>query len=147
MKNKLDIMSAPTETLTQVTTALQQNIGNLGQSIATMNQSITNISVQATKIEEIGKKYENTEEFTKRIHSIMVGSYQKGRSGENYLRSIMSELTKMGLISCNIPVGSRVVEYCVIFNDGKRLPIDSKVVATADLAYLENTRRNPNHLR
>ncbi len=136
MKTRLDVMSAPAETLTQVTSSLQNNIGSLGQSIAAMNQSITSITEHATKIEEIGKKYETTEELTKRIHSIMIGSYQKGRSGENYLKNIMAELTKMGLISYNVPIGSKVVEYCVVFSDGKRLPIDSKVVATSDVEAL-----------
>ena len=137
-KSKIDIMSAPAETLTSVATALQQNIGSLGQSIASMNQSITNISSQATKIEMLGKKYEETEELTRRIHSIMIGSYEKGKSGENYLRNMMNELMKIGFVRENVPMGSKVVEYCVVFNDGKHLAIDSKVVATTDVeAYFD----------
>jgi len=136
MKSKIDVMSAPADTLTQVATALQQNVGTLGKSIADMNQSIGNISTQATKMETLGKKYEETEALTRRMYNIMIGSYEKGRSGENYLRNMMNELMKIGLVRENVPIGSNVVEYCVVFTDGKLLAIDSKVVATGDVEAL-----------
>jgi DNA anti-recombination protein RmuC len=136
LKSKIDTMSAPADTLTHVATALQENIGTLGKSIADMNQSIGNINTQATKIETLGKKYEETEALTRRIYSIMIGSYEKGRSGENYLRNMMNELMKIGLVRENVPIRSKVVEYCVEFDDGKLLAIDSKVVATSDVEAL-----------
>jgi DNA anti-recombination protein RmuC len=136
MKSKIDVMSAPADTLTRVTTALQENIGTLGKSIADMNLSIGNIAQQATKIEMLGKKYEETEALTRRMHNIMIGAYEKGKSGENYLRNMMNELMKIGLVRENVPIGSKVVEYCVVFGDGKLLAIDSKVVATHDVEAL-----------
>lgn len=129
MKSKIDVMSAPADTLTQVATALQQNVG-------TLSQSIGNISTQAMKIETLGKKYEETEALTRRMYNIMIGSYEKGRSGENYLRNMMNELMKIGLVREDVPIGSKVVEYCVVFDDGKLLAIDSKVVATRDVEAL-----------
>jgi len=129
MKSKIDVLSAPADTLTQVATALQQNVG-------TLSQSIGNIGKQAMKIEMLGKKYEETEALTRRMYSIMIGSYEKGRSGENYLRNMMNELMKIGLVRENVPIGSKVVEYCVVFDDGKLLAIDSKVVATQDVEAL-----------
>jgi DNA anti-recombination protein RmuC len=136
MKSKIDVMSAPADTLTQVTTAIQQNVGTLSKSIADMNQSIGNIGIQAMKIETLGKKYEETEALTRRMHSIMIGSYEKGRSGENYLRNMMNELMKIGLVREDVPIGGKKVEYGVVFNDGKLLAIDSKVVATRDVESL-----------
>jgi len=136
IKSKFDAMSAPADTLTQVATALQQNMMTLSTSVADMNQSIGNISTQATKIETLGKKYEETEALTRRMYSIMIGSYEKGRSGENYLRNMMNELMKIGFVRENVSIGTNVVEYCVVFNDGKLLAIDSKVVATADVEAL-----------
>jgi len=134
--SKINTMTAPAETLTAVTTALQQNVGGLQESISFMNQSITNISTQAAKIETMGKKYEETESLTRRIHNIMIGSYEKGRSGENYLQNMMGELMKIGFVSQNMPIGSKLVEYCVEFNDGKLLAIDSKIVATKEVEAL-----------
>jgi DNA anti-recombination protein RmuC len=129
IRSKIDVMTAPAETLTAVTAALQQNVGSL-------NQSIVNIGTQAMKIETLGEKYEKTEELTRRMYNIMIGSYEKGKSGENYLRNMMNELMKIGLVRQNVPIGSKVVEYCVVFNDGKLLAIDSKVVATQDVETL-----------
>jgi DNA anti-recombination protein RmuC len=136
LKSKIDVMSAPADTLTQVATTLQQNTVTLGKSIADINQSIGNINTQAMKIETLGKKYEETENLTRRMYSIMIGSYEKGKSGENYLRNMMNELMKIGFVRENVPIGSKVVEYCVVFSDGKHLAIDSKVVATQDVEAL-----------
>jgi len=136
LKTKLDTIAAPADTLTQVTTALQNQVGSLNQSIAVMGQSITGISTQAKKIEEIGKKYEETEALTRKIHQVMIGSYEKGRTGENYLKNMMSELMKIGLVKQNAFVGGKIVEYGVIFRDGKMLAIDSKVVATKEVEEL-----------
>ncbi|MBL7080138.1 DNA recombination protein RmuC [Candidatus Bathyarchaeota archaeon] len=133
-------LAAPAQTLTQVTTALQNQVGNLNETVGMIGQSVTNISTQAMKIEEMGKKYEETEALTRRIHNIMIGSYEKGRSGENYLQNMMAELMKIGIVMQNAYVGGKVVEYSVVFSDGKLLPIDSKVVATKqmDMLFDEN---------
>lgn len=133
-------LAAPAETLTQVTTALQNQVGSLNETVGMMGQSVTSISTQAMKIEEIGKKYEETEALTRRIHNIMIGSYEKGRTGENYLKNMMAELMKIGIVRQNAYVGGKVVEYGVVFSDGKILPIDSKVVATkqVDMMFDEN---------
>jgi len=136
MKSRFDVMSAPADTLTQVATALQQNMMGLSTSISDINQSIGSINTQATKIETLGKKYEETENLTRRMYSIMIGSYEKGKSGENYLRNMMNELMKIGLVRENVPIGINKVEYCVVFKDGKLLAIDSKVVATSDVEAL-----------
>jgi hypothetical protein len=145
MKTQFDITSAsvtaPTNTLTQVATTLQQNAMDLTSSIADANKYVGDIGQQAMKIETLGKKYEETEALTRRMYNIMIGSYEKGKSGENTLRNMMNELMKIGMVRQNVPVGTKVVEYGVIFNDGKILAIDSKVVATQDIETLldENT--------
>lgn len=136
MKSKFDVMTAPADTLTQVATTLQQNAMALSTSIADINRTVGDIGQQAVKIETLGKKYEETESLTRKMYNIMIGSYEKGKSGENYLRNMMNELMKIGLVRQNVPIGSNVVEYCVVFNDGKLLAIDSKVVATQDVDSL-----------
>jgi len=136
MNIKFDAVTAsvasPTDTLTHVAGVLQQNTVELSSRIADMNKSIGDIGQQAMKIETLGKKYEETEALTRRMYNIMIGSYEKGKSGENYLRNMMNELMKIGLVRENVPIGNNVVEYGVVFSDGKLLAIDSKVVATRD---------------
>ncbi|MCJ7633692.1 DNA recombination protein RmuC [Candidatus Bathyarchaeota archaeon] len=136
MKSRFDVVAAPADTLTQVATTLQQNAMALSSSIAGMNKSIGDIGQQAVKIETLGKKYEETESLTRRIYNIMIGSYEKGKSGENYLRNMMNELMKIGLVREKVPIGNNVVEYGVVFSDGKILAIDSKVVSTHDTETL-----------
>lgn len=145
MKNKFDVttasVTAPANALTQVATTLQKNAMDLSSSIADVNKYVGDIGQQAVKIETLGKKYEETEALTRRMYNIMIGSYEKGKSGENTLRSMMNELMKIGLVRENVPIGRNVVEYGVVFNDGKILAVDSKVVATKDIENLldENT--------
>ena len=136
IQDSIRALSAPAQTLTQITAALQNQVGSLNETVGMMGQSVTNISTQAQKIEEIGKKYEDTEALTRRIHNIMIGSYEKGRTGENYLRNMMAELKKIGVVKQNAYVGGKVVEYGVVFKDGKMLAIDSKVVATKQVERL-----------
>ncbi len=140
MKSKFDIMAAPADTLTQVATTLQQNAMALSTSIADINRTVGDIGQQAMKIETLGKKYEETESLTRKMYNIMIGSYEKGKSGENYLRNMMNELMKIGFVRESVPIGNNVVEYCVVFNDGKLLAIDSKVVATSDVENLLDER-------
>ena len=145
MKNQFEVTSAtvtaPTNTLTQVANTLQTNAMNLSTSIAQVNQYVGDIGQQAMKIETLGKKYEETEALTRRMYNIMIGSYEKGKSGENTLRNMMNELMKIGLVRQNVNVGTKVVEYGVVFNDGKILAIDSKVVATQDIETLLDEKR------
>jgi len=136
LKSRLDVVAAPADTLTQVATTLQKNAMDLSSSIAGMNKSIGDIGQQAVKIETLGKKYEETESLTRKMYNIMIGSYEKGKSGENYLRNMMNELMKIGLVRENVPIGKNVVEYGVVFRDGKILAIDSKVVSTNDTENL-----------
>ena len=141
VKSKLDVISAPAETLTHITSSLQTNMSMLSQSVTEVTRTIGDIETQATKIETLGKKYEETEGLTRRIYNIMIGSYEKGRSGENYLRNMMNNLLKIGMVRENVSIGTKVVEYAVVFDDRKLLAIDSKVVATKDVEALfdENT--------
>ena len=129
-------MASPTDTLSQVAAALQNNTMALSTSISDINRSIGEIGNQATKIETLGQKYSETEVLTRKMYNIMIGSYEKGKSGENYLRNMMNELMKIGMVRENVPIGSKVVEYAVIFKDGKLLAIDSKVVSTNDVDTL-----------
>ena len=140
MKNTFDVttaaVAAPANMLNQVANSLSQNAMTLSSSIADVNTQIGNIGQQAIKIETLGKKYEETEALTRRMYNIMIGSYEKGKSGENTLRNMMNELMKIGLVRQNVPIGKNVVEYGVVFNDGKILAIDSKVIATQDIENL-----------
>jgi len=120
---------SPISVLSGVATGLQTSISGLQTEIGDIKQ-------QAERIATLGEKYQTTETLTRTIHSILIGSYSKGKSGEQVLRQMMGELARAGLVESSVPFGTKVVEYAVKFDDGKMLAIDSKIVATAELDQL-----------
>lgn len=119
----------PIQSITSLTMGLTTSASNLQMEAG-------NIKEHAMKIATLGEKYGEAERMTRTIHSILIGSYSKGRTGEQVLRKMMAELARTGLVESNVPFGTRVVEYAVKFQDGKILAVDSKVVGTAQLEKL-----------
>ncbi len=110
--------------------------GGLTASASNLQAAVAGITQQAERIATLGEKYQKTEELTKIIHSILIGSYSKGRTGEQVLRKMMSDLMRIGIVETNVRFGTRVVEYAVKFPDGKILAVDSKIVGTSQLERL-----------
>ena len=134
------VVSSFQESMGTTITGLEQNMGTvvrgLQESITSVGSKVTDISVQAEKIATLGLKYEEAQKLTKDIHSILVGSYTKGKAGEEALRSSLSELSKMGYVKTKQPIHGGVVEYAVSFRDGTLIAIDSKVVSTDEVSDL-----------
>jgi DNA anti-recombination protein RmuC len=116
--------------------ALGNVVAGVNQSVTSLGSQITQISVQAEKIATLGQRYEEAERLTKDIHSVLIGSYTKGKAGEEMLRRVMVDLIKIGLVKTDQPIRNGVVEYAISFKDSKLLAIDSKVVSTEELAVL-----------
>lgn len=75
-------------------------------------------------------------EVIKRLSTVLAGGAAKGRAGENVLRDHLSELPP-GMLVTDFRVGGKVVEFGLLLPDGRRLPIDSKWTALAELEALE----------
>jgi DNA recombination protein RmuC len=71
-----------------------------------------------------------------RLATVLAGGASKGRAGENVLREHLSELPP-GMLVTDFRVGGKVVEFGLLLPDGRRLPIDSKWTALAELEALE----------
>ena len=138
----------PVETLGGVVTSLQESMGNtmtglqqnmgtvvkgLQESITSVGSQIKDISVQAEKIATLSLRYEEAQKLTKDIHSILVGSYTKGKAGEEALRCSLNELAKLGYVRTKQPIHGGVVEYAISFKDGTLVAIDSKIVSTDEV--------------
>jgi len=77
------------------------------------------------------------EEFVKTVS----GTKTRGQIGEMLLSEALSESIKVGTVVKNLSVGSMVVEFAWNLNDGKYIPIDSKLPALSDLvAQFESTQ-------
>jgi hypothetical protein len=75
-------------------------------------------------------------EVIRRLSSVLVGSAASGRAGENVLREHLAQLPP-GILTTDLRVNGKVVEFGLLLPDGRRLPIDSKWPAVAELEALE----------
>ena len=75
-------------------------------------------------------------EVVRRLSTVLAGGASKGRAGENVLREHLAQLPP-GMLVTDLRVGGKVVEFGLQLSDGRRLPIDSKWTALAELEALE----------
>jgi hypothetical protein len=75
-------------------------------------------------------------EVVRRLATVLAGGASKGRAGENVLRQHLSQLPP-GMLITDFRVNGKVVEFGLLLPDGRRLPIDSKWTALAELEALE----------
>jgi RmuC family protein len=75
-------------------------------------------------------------EVVRRLATVLAGGASKGRSGEHVLRDHLAHLPP-GMLTSDVRVNGKVVEFGLVLPDGRRLPIDSKWTAVADLEALE----------
>lgn len=79
---------------------------------------------------------EEHRQVVRRLATVLAGGASKGRAGENVLREHLSELPP-GMLTTDFRVNGKVVEFGLVLPDGRRLPIDSKWTALAELEALE----------
>lgn len=82
------------------------------------------------------RREEESWEVVRRLSTVLAGGSSKGRSGENVLRQHLAELPP-GILVTDFRVNGKVVEFGLLLPDGRRLPIDSKWSAVAELEALE----------
>ena len=75
-------------------------------------------------------------EVVRRLATVLAGGSAKGRSGEHVLREHLASLPP-SMLTSDFRVGGRVVEFGLILPDGRRLPVDSKWTALAELEALD----------
>jgi hypothetical protein len=75
-------------------------------------------------------------EVVRRLSTVLAGGASQGRAGENVLREHLAQLPA-GMLVTDFRVGGKVVEFGMLLPDGRRLPIDSKWTALAELEALD----------
>jgi DNA recombination protein RmuC len=79
---------------------------------------------------------EEGRDVIRRLSTVLAGGATKGRAGENVLREHLAGLPP-GMLVTDFRVNGKVVEFGLLLSDGRRLPIDSKWTAPAELEALE----------
>jgi hypothetical protein len=75
-------------------------------------------------------------EVVRRLATVLAGGASKGRPGEHVLREQLASLPP-SMLACDVRVNGKIVEFGLVLADGRRLPIDSKWAALAELEALE----------
>ena len=75
-------------------------------------------------------------EIVRRLATVLAGGQSKGRAGEHMLREHLGQLPP-SMLTSDFRVNGKVVEFGLRLPDGRRLPIDSKWTAVAELEAME----------
>lgn len=90
----------------------------------------------ALREEERRERDQESWDVVRRLSTVLAGGASRGRAGENVLRDHLAQLPP-GMLVTDLRVNGRVVEFALELPDGRRLPIDSKWTAPAELEALE----------
>jgi DNA recombination protein RmuC len=90
----------------------------------------------AIRDEERREREHESWEVVRRLSTVLAGGASKGRAGENVLREHLAQLPP-GMLVTDLRVNGKVVEFGLELPDGRRLPVDSKWTAVAELEALE----------
>ncbi len=96
-------------------------------------RALEELQVRAQERERIDAEHR---EVVRRLSTVLAGGAAKGRAGENVLREHLAQLPP-GMLITDFRVGGKVVEFGLLLPDGRRLPIDSKWTAVAELEALD----------
>jgi exonuclease VII large subunit len=91
--------------------------------------------IQARDEERRSSETENRE-VVRRLATVLAGGNTKGRAGEHVLREHLGQLPP-SMLASDFRVNGKVVEFGLRLPDGRRLPIDSKWAALAELEAME----------
>lgn len=94
------------------------------------------LEMLASREDERRDRERDSWEVVRRLSTVLAGGASKGRAGENVLREHLAQLPP-GMLVTDLHVNGRVVEFALELPDGRRLPVDSKWPALAELEALE----------
>lgn len=139
--------AAPTQRLEarlEVQTAeLRRIADNAYTRDAASEHLLSDVAAARRALEELALREEQRRErdresweVVRRLSNVLAGSASKGKAGENVLREHLGQLPP-GMLVTDLRVNGRVVEFALLLPDGRRLPVDSKWSAVAELEALE----------
>lgn len=101
-----------------------------------LDQAMASLGSLSGAFEERRAFDERSSRAVESIQRLVVGSYSRGRVGENLLEAALGELPPE-LVARDFTLGGRVCEFALRMDDGKLLPVDSKWAAAELLVELD----------
>jgi DNA recombination protein RmuC len=133
MEARLEVQAAELRRLADAAAAREGSAENLRSDLAGARRVLEAL---AAREDERRERDAESWEIVRRLSTVLVGSASKGRAGENVLREHLAQLPP-GMLVTDLRVNGRVVEFGLLLPDGRRLPVDSKWSAVAELEALE----------
>ena len=133
MEARLEVQSAELRRLADASASREGSAEQVRVELAAARRALEGLQVRD---EERRERDRESWEVVRRLSTVLAGGASKGRAGENVLREHLAELPP-GMLVTDFRVNGRVVEFGLLLPDGRRLPVDSKWSALAELEALE----------
>jgi RmuC family len=130
---RLEVQSAELRRIADVTGQRDRVTEHLRDGLDATRQILE--LIQARDEERRGSETENRE-VVRRLATVLAGGNTKGRAGEHVLREHLGQLPP-SMLATDFRVNGKVVEFGLRLPNGRRLPIDSKWAAVAELEAME----------
>ncbi len=134
--SRLDLQSAELRRLADAGAVRDGEAERIRAELAGARQALREL---ALRDEERRERERESWEVVRRLSTVLAGGTAKGRAGENVLRDHLAELPP-GMLITDFRVNGKVVEFGLLLPDGRRLPVDSKWTALAEIEALEAAR-------
>lgn len=133
LEARLEVQSAELRRLADAGQARDGDAERVRAELAGARQALQEL---ALRDDERRDRERESWEVVRRLSTVLAGGSAKGRAGENVLREHLAELPP-GMLVSDFRVNGKVVEFGLLLPDGRRLPVDSKWTALAELEALE----------
>jgi RmuC family len=133
LEARLEVQSAELRRLADAAAARDVAGDQVRAGVEGARRALHELSVREQQRRETDAEHR---EVIRRLSTVLAGGASKGRAGEHVLRDRLAALPPTMLVT-DFRVGGKVVEFGLLMSDGRRLPIDSKWTALAELEALE----------
>jgi len=133
LEARLDVQSAEIRRLADAGSTRDGEAERIRTEVAGARQALRDLVLREGERRE---RERESWEVVRRLSTVLAGGAATGRAGENVLREHLAELPP-GMLVNDFRVNGKVVEFGLLLPDGRRLPVDSKWTALAELEALE----------
>jgi DNA recombination protein RmuC len=130
---RLEVQAAELRRIADAASARDAAHQGLRADLAGARRALEELSIRESERRE---RDSESADVVRRLSAVLSGGGRAGRAGENVLREQFAQLPPSMLVS-DMRVNGRVVEFALLLPDGRRLPVDSKWPAAAELQALE----------
>ncbi len=130
---RLEVQAAELRRLADGSAARDGGAQEVRRELASARQALERLALSE---EDRRERERESWDVVRRLSTVLAGGASKGRAGENVLREHLAQLPP-GMLVTDLRVNGKVVEFGLELPDGRRLPVDSKWTAVAELEALE----------